>query len=57
MGITIFEPRQTYIQSNAEPEEKLLIAVVWMDGEAIRKKGRLGGRVLSSTVVGRPSEN
>jgi hypothetical protein len=48
--------RQTYIQSNAELQAKMVVVVVWRAGEAIRQKGRLGGRPAGSTFIGRPSE-
>jgi hypothetical protein len=57
MGVNITEPRQTYIQSNAEAEAKPVVAVVWRGGEAIRQKGRLEGKVVRPTFIGRPSEH
>jgi hypothetical protein len=57
MGINITEPRHTYIQSNAEPEAKPVVVVVWRGAEARRQKERLEGRAVRATFIGRPPEN
>jgi hypothetical protein len=51
MGGNIIEPRQTCIQSNAEPDAKPAVAVVSGSGEAIRQKGRSGGRAVCSHLL------
>jgi hypothetical protein len=38
-GVNITEPRQTYIQSNVEPQTNPVVVVVWRVGEAIGQKG------------------
>jgi hypothetical protein len=38
MGVNNTEPRQRYIQLNAEAERKRVVAVIWSGGEAIRQK-------------------
>jgi hypothetical protein len=52
MGVNITEPRETYIQSNAEPEANPAVRVVWRGGEARRQKGRLGGRKVGEDLLG-----
>jgi hypothetical protein len=42
MRVNIIEGMQTCVQSNVEPERKLVVvvvAVIWRDGEKIRQKG------------------
>jgi hypothetical protein len=39
---------QICIQSNVEPERKLVVVVAWREGEAIRQKGVWGVRTLWS---------
>jgi hypothetical protein len=51
MGVNVIEPRQTYIQSNAEPDAKPVVVVVSGGGEAIRQKGPSGGRVVDSHLL------
>jgi hypothetical protein len=41
MGVNIAEPRQTYIQSSAEPELKSVVVVVWTRE---KREGRRGDR-------------
>jgi hypothetical protein len=41
MRVSIIEGMQTGIQSNAEPERKLVIVVIWREVEATRQEGRL----------------
>jgi hypothetical protein len=36
MGVNLIERRQTYIQSNADPEMRPVVVVVWRGGEAIK---------------------
>jgi hypothetical protein len=48
MRVNVIKVTQTYIQSNVEPETNPVVAVVWSEGEAIREKGRLGARPVSS---------
>jgi hypothetical protein len=57
MGVNIAEPRQTHIQSNAEPERKPVVTVVWGGGEAIRQKRRLGGRTVGRDLLGEVQKN
>jgi hypothetical protein len=48
MRVNIIEGIQTYIQSNVEPERKLVVVVVvviWREGEDIRQKA---GRSIGS---------
>jgi hypothetical protein len=56
MVVRITKPTQTYIQSNAEPKPKPVVVVVWRGRDARRQKWRLGGRVVDSIFIGRPSE-
>jgi hypothetical protein len=57
MRVNVTEPKQTSIPSNVEPEGKPVVVVVWRGGEAIRQKGRLGGRAVGFAFIGRPSED
>jgi hypothetical protein len=43
-------------QSNAEPEAKRVAVVVWSGGEAVRQKGRLGGRAVGPHLSGGPQK-
>jgi hypothetical protein len=52
MGVHITEPRQTYIQSNAESEAKPAVVVAWSGGEARRQKRRLEGKAVVPHVLG-----
>jgi hypothetical protein len=57
MGVDVVEPRQTFIQSNAEPEAKPVVALDLRDGEASGQKGRLEGKAVSFRFTGMPSED
>jgi hypothetical protein len=51
MGVNITEPRQTYIQSNAEAEAKPMVAVAWSSREA-RRSNWEEERLVSHLVGG-----
>jgi hypothetical protein len=53
MKITITEPSQTSIPSNAEAEGKTVVGMVSRGGEARRQKRRLKGRTAGPDSLGR----
>jgi hypothetical protein len=59
LGINVAEPKQTYIQSNVEPEAKSVVVVAWRGGEVRRQKGWLGGRTVGRDLLraGRKQES
>jgi hypothetical protein len=53
--VNISEQRQICSQSNAELVLKPVVGVAWRGEEAIKQKGRLGGRAVGCTFIGKPS--
>jgi hypothetical protein len=49
MGVNMAEPRQTYIQSSAEPELRPVVVVVWR-GRSEKAEGAIGRKSSSSHI-------